>query len=96
MVFFSVPAQRLLVLQKKITETCTGGKPTARMLASLAGTIISMGLALGSVARMGTRSIYSVINKAFFWDQKVNLSAEALNETKFWSECLEDYNGHPI
>ena len=60
------------------------------------GTIISMGLALGPVARMWTQSIYSVINKASFWDQKVSLSAEALNETKFWSECLGDYNGQLI
>ena len=66
------------------------------MVASLAGTIISMGLALGPVARMRTRSIYSVINKVSFWDQKVSLSAEALNETKSWSECLGDYNSQPI
>ena len=96
MVFFSVPARRLLVSQKKLQRLAQGGKPTARTLASLVGTIISMGLALGPVARMRTRSIYSVINKASFWDQKVSLSAEALNETKFWSECLGDYNGQPI
>ena len=43
-----------------------GGEPTARMLASLAGAIISMGLALGPVARMQTRSMYSVIKPDIF------------------------------
>ena len=52
--------------RKNYRDLHRGGKPTARTLASLVGTIISMGLALGPVARMRTRSIYSVINKASF------------------------------
>ena len=43
---FSVPARRLLVLRKKLQRLAQGGKPTARTLASLVGTIISMGLLL--------------------------------------------------
>ena len=96
MVFFQFQLEDCWLYRKKLQRLAQGGKPTARTLASLVGTIISMGLALGPVARMRTRSIYSVINKASFWDQKVSLSAEALNETKFWSECLGDYNGQPI
>ena len=45
---------------------------------------------------MWTRAIYRVINSANSWNQEVDLSAEAGYEIKFWSECLEQYNGQPI
>ena len=94
---FSLSVRRVLVFtEKNLGRFATGGRSTARMLASLAGTIISIGLALGPVARMQTQSICSVINKASFWDQEVSLPAKALNEIKFWSECLEDFNGQTI
>ena len=93
---FAVPQRRITALQYKLTYFQTASKTTARKLASLAGSIISMGLALGPVVRMWTRAIYIVINSANSLNQKVDLSAEAAHEIKFWSECLDQYNGQPI
>ena len=88
--------RRIAALQHKLAYFQTSSKITARKVASLAGSIISMGLALGPVVRMWTRAIYRVINSANSWNQKVDLSAEAAHEIKFWSECLDQYNGQPI
>ena len=55
-----------------------------------------MGLALGPMVRMWTRAIYRVINSANSWNQEVDLSAEAAHEIKFWSDCLDQFNGQPI
>ena len=93
---FAVPQRRITALQHKLAYFKTSSKTTPRKLASLAGTIISMGLALGPVVRMWTRAIYRVINLANSWNQKVNLSEEAAYEIEFWSECLGQYNGQPI
>ena len=93
---FAVLQRRITALQHKLVYFQTSSKTTARKLASLARTIISMGLALEPVARMWTRAIYRVINSANSWSQKVDLSVEAAYEIKFWYECLDQYNGQPI
>ena len=93
---FAVPQRRITELQHKLAYFQSSSKATARKLASLAGSIISMGLALGPVVRMWTRAIYRVINSANSRNQKVDLSAEAAHEINFWSECLDQYNGQPI
>ena len=93
---FAVPQRRITALQHKLAYFQSSSKITARKLASLAGSIISMGLALGPVVRMWTRAIYRVINSANSWNQKVDLSAETAHEIKFWSECLDQFNGQPI
>ena len=56
---------------------------TARLVARIVGTIVSMGLALGPVARMRTRMLYMDISKASFWDQKIKLSEGAKEESFF-------------
>ena len=70
--------------------------PTARALASLVGVIIPMYLGLGPVVRMHTRSLYAVINEAVYWDERVALSEEALDEIHFWLENFDRLNGFPI
>ena len=92
----AVPQRRITALQHKLAYFQSSSKTTARKLASLAGSIISMGLALGPVVRMWTRAIYRGINSANSWNQKVDLSTEAAHEIKFWSECLDQYNGQAI
>ena len=47
--------------------------------------IISMCFDLGPVLRMCTRCLYTVINEACYWDEKVSLSEEAPDEIRFWS-----------
>ena len=69
---------------------------TASSVATIIGTIVSMGLALGPVARMRTRMLCMDINKASFWDQKIKLSEGAKDELCFWNNCFHRFNGQPI
>ena len=69
---------------------------TARSVAIIIETIVSMGLALGPIARMCTRMLYVDINKASFWDQKIKLSEGAKDELCFWNNCFHRFNGQPI
>ena len=93
---FAVSPRRITALQHKSAYFKTSSKTTSRKLVGLAGTIISVGLALGPVVRLWTRAINRVISLANAWNQKVDLSVEAANEIKFCSECVGHYNGHPI
>ena len=53
---------------------------TARQLAGLVGSIVSMGLVLSSVSRLWTRAMYHDILSAQFWSEHIALSPEAMRE----------------
>ena len=62
--------------------------PTARMVARLVGTVISMGLGIGSIGKLHTRMLYSDICKAPFLDEKIKLFNDPLEELLFWNIVL--------
>ena len=81
---------------KSLLSSVSYNSMTARSVARIVGTIVSMALALGPVSRMRTRMLYMDINKASFWDQKIKLSEGAKDELRFWNSCLHQFNGQPI
>ena len=81
---------------KSLLSSISYNSMTARSVARIVGTIVSMALALGPVARMRTRMLYMDINKASFWDQKIKLSEGAKDELRFWNSCFHQFNGQPI
>ncbi len=93
---FTVPKRRKIKLVKKLNEIRGTELPTARALASVVGSIISMSLGLGPVARMRTRSLYTNINEAWYWDQNVPVSQEAVEEINFWLDNFDGVNDFPI
>ena len=62
----------------------------------MVGKIISMGLALGPIARFMTRELYALLHKRYAWCDRLELTAEAKFELQFWIESREDYNARPI
>ena len=60
------------------------------------GTIVSLGIAIGPVARMWTRSLYALVKKAPSWDSPITLSDNASAEIEFWSLCFEEFIGNHI
>ena len=66
---------------------------TVRQLASIVGQIVSMNLGHGSVARLMTRSLYTIINCRNTWNDKVVWTEEAWGEIKFWEKSIESLNG---
>jgi len=68
----------------------------ARRLAQVTGTIISMGLALGHVARLFTRHMYVLINSVPLLQHRVLLSKNVLGELAFWLQNFTSLAGQPI
>jgi hypothetical protein len=100
---FTVPAARLEKLAKCLRELAwvDRGQVGVRKVASVAGQLLSMSLAL-SPARLFTRALYKVVdcvNRSELpggWNGMVCLSSEALEEVAFWLACISDWNGRPI
>lgn len=59
---FRVPEEKLESLKDSIKQAYTQPKVPVRCLASIVGKIISMSLAIDNIARLRSRSLYSVIN----------------------------------
>ena len=68
---------------------------TACSLVRLTGMLMTMGLALGRVVRLWTRSLYWEIMQADHWDKCFVLGEEAVKELIFWQTSF-DYSGSPI
>ena len=68
----------------------------ARKLASAIGKLIAMSMAIGPVARLMTRSLYTVLNARRSWCAQLLLSMEAKSELKFWLAKIREFNGQSL
>ena len=91
---------KLVVPDSKLESTCEllqslVEKPVvpARKLASAIGKLIAMSMAIGPVARLITRSLYTVLNARRSWCAQLPLSMEAKSELKFWLAKIREFNG---
>ena len=91
-----VPGERIKALQRKLESVSRMETLCARQLASVIGTIISMSLAIGTVSRFMTRSIYRLLESRISWWDTLTITPDAHQELKFWRACLTDYNSQPI
>ena len=69
---------------------------SARSLAKIAGTIISMGPAIGPLTRMFTRKMYGKIDMSSSWDGAQAMDSEVQEELRFWADNLNCVNGYAI
>ena len=72
-----VPKEKLMCLQEMLENVKVGEEIPAKILASLIGKIMALSIAVGPVARLMIRSLYSVLNSRKSWFQKLNISQEA-------------------
>ena len=93
---FSVPKSRVDKLKDLLRQLHGKAHTTARCLARVVGTIISMGLGIGPVSRMWTRRLYANLNQALAWYRPLALAPAALKELEFWENGFEKFNGQPI
>lgn len=64
-----------------------------KTVASVAGQIISLSSCVGSVCRIMTRHLFSVVNSALSWDSEVLLSEDSISEINFWVNNVHSLNG---
>ena len=88
--------ERIATLSRDLENLSTGQNPTrvhVKRVASVAGQIISLSSCVGSVARIMTRFLFSVISSAVSWDCQVLLTQDAISEIDFWRHNVHALNG---
>ena len=63
-----------------------------RDVASVVGQVISLTPCVGSVARIMTRALYTVVNQKQSWNCKVESTKEACDELTFWIDNVDSLN----
>ena len=83
-------------LKESISRILSQRFVTAKELASVAGQLISMFLAIGNTARLMSRSMYSQISEQVSWFCPFTLHDSVKSELVFWLSNLDQHNGRPI
>ena len=91
-----VPAEKITLLKRQLKQTIGMRWVPARLLASVVGKIIAMGLAIGPLTRFMNRSLYATIEARCSWCDRLQLSPEAQYELIFWEKRVSDFNAHPF
>ena len=93
-----VPEAKLAVLRAMLQITGVATHLNARFIASLVGKIISMGLALGPMSRIMTRSLYVLLWSRHAWCEHLEINRGVQRKLQFWrsSSCVAQYNAQPI
>ena len=81
---FRVPDGKIVRLKSSLSSILCPINVPKRAVASIVGQIMSMSLAVGPVASLRTRALYTVINSCLSWKAIVCLSEEAKLEIAFW------------
>ena len=91
-----VPARRVEALMQLIDTIIDNHFiVSAACLSHLSGPLVSMGLALGPVVQLWTRSIYRDICQANYWDKAFLVSKDSQSEVLFWRDNF-DSSGYPF
>ena len=90
---FSVPPKELENIIHDIRILLEEGTATAKRLARIAGMLSSMHLAIGSLVRLFTRSLYHQIASSPSWYKVNNLSPGTTHDLNFWLTNLPAVNG---
>ena len=86
---FTTPPDKIKKLKMKLQTSLKTNKMTAKSLASIAGTLSSLSLAVGPLTRLRTRAMYADIATSDDWHSPLDMSEDTFAELKFW---LTHYN----
>ena len=81
------------VLKEQLALLLDKSRPNTKECARLTGILISMHVALGPVARLRTRGLYSLIHNRKTWYHRVEWPAEAKGEVEFWWRYFHEFHG---
>ena len=80
----SIPEKKVSKLKSLLDSAIQAGYSSFRELARIAGSIISVDLAVGPISRLLTRQMYFAIETRSAWDNTIHFSPSLLLELKFW------------
>ena len=94
--FIAIPENKVEMLKQCLIQAVGAQVLPARFLASIVGRVISMGLALGPIARLRTRSMYCLLNSRTSWADRLIINDEVKEELYFWRSCIDEFNGQKL
>ena len=97
-----LPHRRIISIKSAIQELLTPKLSASstwvkvRELASIAGKIVSSYLAAGSMSRIMTKGMHSVIESRDSWNSEVLISEQAKEELWFWLHNIDNHKETPL
>ena len=93
---FRIPEKKVCKLKRLLNSAIQNRPSSYRELAKIAGSIISVALAVGPISRLQTRQMYLAIESRSAWDHIFLFPPVLLEELKFWFCNIESFNGYSI
>ena len=90
-----VPKDKMDKLKELLISASKSECLLARRVASITGKIISLGLTIGSVARLRTHALYALLASKESWNSMLYLE-DIKQEIQFWITSMHKYNAQPI
>ena len=93
---FHIPERKVEKLKSLLGSAIGDTSSSYRELARIAGSIISVALAVGPISRLLTRQMYLAIESRSAWDHTLRFSAALLEELRFWYNNIDSFNGYSL
>ena len=94
--FITVPLPKITKLQERFSRILVLRFANAKDLASVAGQLNSMFLAIGNIVRLMSRAMYAQISAQNSWFSNFYLEDSVVEELVFWQSNLDHLNGRRI
>ena len=94
--FITVPLPKITKLQESISRIFALRFVNTKDLASVAGHLNSMFLAIGNIVRLMSRAMYAQITAQNSWYSNFRLEDSVVEELSFWQSNLDHLNGRRI
>ena len=91
--FISVPLEKV---DNLLAMAADAQSVQAKVLASIVGKIISMGLGIGPIVRLRTRCMYALLNSRVSWFDWLVIDDDVREEIDFWHNCIQFFNGQKL
>lgn len=93
---FSVPKEKIIKLLHLLSIAVNSKSVSAKLISIIAGSLISMSIAIDSLTRLFTRQMYAFIESRINWYSSMDISEPLKKELLFWLVNLEKSNGFRI
>ena len=93
---FQIPEKKVLKLKNLLSTAITDESSSYRKFARIAGSIISLSLAVGPISRLFTWQMHLAIESRSGWDQTFRFPAALLEELKFWYSNIGSFNSYSL
>ena len=91
---FQIPEAKVRKLKSLLSSAIRDKSSSYRELARIAGSLISVALAVGPLSRLFTRQMYLAIESRSAWDHTLHFSSALLEMLRFWYCNIDSFNGY--